>query len=139
MTRAGTRAFRTTDARRVGEILRPLSAQWQTPALAGINVTLNPRLSRTLGRLVGRQWRIELGPRAIVSSKRLREVVTHEGAHAVLAMALDARTLPHDVRRTKRVAGWAYAQAEQGGATVWQRGRDGLIDLDPRWRGLLLP
>ena len=49
------------------------------------------------------------------------------------------RTLPHDVRRTKRVAGWAYAQAEHGGATVWQRGRDGLIDLDPRWRGLLLP
>ena len=53
--------------------------------------------------------------------------------------ALDRRTLPHDVRRTKRVARWAYAQAEQGGATVWQRGRDGLIDLDPRWRGLLLP
>ena len=53
--------------------------------------------------------------------------------------ALDRRTLPHDVRRTKQVARWAYAQAEHGGATVWQRGRDGLIDLDPRWRGLLLP
>ena len=35
--------------------------------------------------------------------------------------ALYARTLPHDVRRTKRVASWAYAQAEHGGATVWQR------------------
>ena len=53
--------------------------------------------------------------------------------------ALDTRTLPHDVRRTKRVASWAYAQAEHGGATVWQRGRDVLIDLDPRWRDLLLP
>ena len=31
------------------------------------------------------------------------------------------------------------AQAEHGGATVWQRGRDGLLDLDPRWRDLLLP
>jgi hypothetical protein len=53
--------------------------------------------------------------------------------------ALDARMLPHDARRTSRVAGWAYAQAESGGATVWQRGRDGLIDLDSRWRSLLLP
>jgi len=54
-------------------------------------------------------------------------------------VALDGRAVPHDVRRTKRVARWAYAQAEHGGATVWQRGRDGLIDLDPRWRVLLLP
>ena len=53
--------------------------------------------------------------------------------------ALEARVLPHDARRTNRVAGWAYAQAERGGATVWQRGRDGLIDLDPRWRAVLLP
>ena len=53
--------------------------------------------------------------------------------------ALEARTLPHDVERTKRVAGWAYAQAESGGATVWQQGRDGLVYLDPRWRAMLLP
>jgi predicted SprT family Zn-dependent metalloprotease len=31
---------------------------------------------------VGRPWRIELGPRALVSDKTLREVVTHEAAHA---------------------------------------------------------
>jgi hypothetical protein len=37
------------------------------------------------------------------------------------------------------VAGWAYAQAESGGATVWQQGRDGLVYLDPRWRAMLLP
>jgi hypothetical protein len=67
MTRAETRAFRPTDARRVDEILRRLGALWQTPAVAGISVTFNPCLSRTLGRLVGRPWRIELGPRALVS------------------------------------------------------------------------
>jgi diadenosine tetraphosphate (Ap4A) HIT family hydrolase len=51
--------------------------------------------------------------------------------------ALEARMLPHDSRRTKRVAGWAYSQAEAALATVWQRGRDGMVDLDPRWRALL--
>jgi hypothetical protein len=51
--------------------------------------------------------------------------------------ALEDRMLPHDARRTNRVAGWAYGQAEAALATVWQRGRDGLIELDPRWRVLL--
>jgi HIT domain len=51
--------------------------------------------------------------------------------------ALEDRMLPHDSRRTRRVAGWAYGQAETALATVWQRGRDGLIALDPRWRLLL--
>ena len=85
MTGAAAKALRPTDARRVERILRRLGALWKAPALADIPVVLNPRLSRTLGRLVGRPWRIELGPRALVSEKRLREVVTHEGAHAVLA------------------------------------------------------
>lgn len=52
--------------------------------------------------------------------------------------ALEERLLPHDAPRTTRVAGWAYAQAERGRATVWQRGREGLVSLDPRWRTLLL-
>ena len=51
--------------------------------------------------------------------------------------ALDERLLPHDAARTRRVAAWAYSQAERAGATVWQEGRDGLIDLDPRWHVLL--
>ena len=51
--------------------------------------------------------------------------------------ALEDRMLPHDFRRTSRVAGWAYAQAEAGHATVWQRGRDGMVGLDRRWRALL--
>jgi predicted SprT family Zn-dependent metalloprotease len=112
MTRAETRAFRPTDARRVDEILRRLGALWQAPALADIPVALNPRLSRTLGRLVGRPWRIELGPRALVSQKRLREVVTHEGAHAVLAMkAGPIHPAPHgpEWRELMALAGYTNA------------------------------
>jgi len=51
--------------------------------------------------------------------------------------ALESRLLPHDVARTRRVAAWAYAQAERTRATVWQEGRDGLVSLDPRWVSLL--
>ncbi len=112
MTRAGTRAFRPTDARTVDGILRRLGALWQAPALADIPVALNPRLSRTLGRLVGRPWRIELGPRALVSEKRLREVVTHEGAHAVLAMkAGPTHPAPHgpEWRELMALAGYTNA------------------------------
>ena len=53
--------------------------------------------------------------------------------------ALQDQMLPHDAARTGRVAAWAYTQAEVGGATVWQGGRDGLVPLDPQWRGLLAP
>ena len=66
MDGAAAKALRPTDARRLEGILRRLGALWEAPALAGITVVLNPRLSRTLGRLVGRPWRIELctaGPR----------------------------------------------------------------------------
>ena len=78
--------FPTNRRPHVDEILRRLGALWQAPALTNIPVELNPRFSRTLGRLAVSPWRIELGPRALVREKRLREVVTHEGAHAVLAM-----------------------------------------------------
>ena len=53
--------------------------------------------------------------------------------------ALESRMLRHDAGRTNRVAGWAYHQAERAHATVWQRGPDGLINLDSRWRAVLLP
>jgi predicted SprT family Zn-dependent metalloprotease len=82
MTGAAARTLRPVDARRVERILRRLGARWESRALAGIDVVPNARLRKTLGRLVGRPWRIELGPRALVSSKALREVVTHEAAHA---------------------------------------------------------
>ena len=54
-----------------------------------------------------------------------------------LAAALDDRMLSHDLARTRRVVTWAYAQADASHATVWRRGRDGLVDLDPGWRQLL--
>jgi hypothetical protein len=84
MDGATTKALRSTDAGRIKGILRRLAVVWKAPALTDLTVAVNPRLSRTLGRLVGRPWRIELGPRALASERRLREVVTHEAAHAVL-------------------------------------------------------
>ena len=113
MTGAAAKALRPTDGRIIGRLLRQLATLWKAPALAGITVTLNPRLSRTLGRLVGRPWRIELGPRALVSEKRLREVVTHEGAHAVLAMkAGPSHPAPHgpEWRRLMALAGYPDAR-----------------------------
>ncbi len=82
MTGAAARTLRPVHARRVGRILQRLKALWESPALGGIDVVPNARLSKTLGRLVGRPGRIELGPRALVSDKTLRGVVTHEAAHA---------------------------------------------------------
>ena len=92
----------------------------EAPELADIPVVVNPRLSRTLGRLVGRPWRIELGPRALVSEKRLREVVTHEGAHAVLAMkAGPTHPAPHgpEWRELMALAGYPKRRAPTGPAT----------------------
>jgi predicted SprT family Zn-dependent metalloprotease len=82
MTGAAAKTLRPVDARRVERILRRLGALWESRALGGIDMVANARLSKTLGRLVGRPWRIELGPRALVSWKTLRKVVTHEAAHA---------------------------------------------------------
>jgi predicted SprT family Zn-dependent metalloprotease len=107
------KALRPTDARRAEGILRRLGALWKAPTLADITVVLNPRLSRTLGRLVGRPWRIELGPRALVSSQRLRDVVTHEGAHAALAAKGGAtRQAPHgpEWRELMALAGYPDAR-----------------------------
>ena len=112
MARAAAKALRPTDARQIEAILLQLGALWKAPELAAIPVELNPRLSRTLGRLVGRPWRMELGPRALVSEKRLREVVTHEGAHAVLAMnAGPTHPPPHgpEWRELMALAGYTNA------------------------------
>ena len=109
-----TGALRPTQARTVQRILHGLGALWEAPVLANIGVVANPRLSRTLGRLVGHQHRIEIGPRALGSPKRLREVVTHEGAHAALATAGGAaRRAPHgpEWRRLMALAGYPDAKA----------------------------
>ena len=112
MTRAAAEALRPTDGRGIARLLQRLATLWKVPELAGIPVALNPRLSRTLGRLVGHPWRIELGPRALVSEKRPREVVTHEGAHAVLAMkAGPTHPAPHgpEWRELMALAGYSNA------------------------------
>jgi predicted SprT family Zn-dependent metalloprotease len=112
MTGAAARALRPTDAARVDAILRRLGALWRAPALNDTPAVLNPRLSRTLGRLVGHPRRIELGPRALVSVKTLREVVTHEGAHAVLAKSGgSAPRQPHgsEWRELMSLAGYPQA------------------------------
>jgi len=111
MDGAAAKALRPTDARRLAATLRRLATLWEAPAL--VDIALNARLSRTLGRLVSRPWRIELGPRALVSSKRLREVVTHEGAHAALAVKAGSTPAPHgpEWRRLMAIAGYPQATA----------------------------
>lgn len=114
MNGAVANAFRPTQARAVQRVLRGLGALWDAPALTSIEVVANPRLSRTLGRLVARELRIEIGPRALGDSKRLWEVVTHEGAHAALATARVAKSqTPHgpEWRRLMALAGYPEARA----------------------------
>ena len=112
MTGAVTNALRPADARRIEATLRRLGVLWKAPALADTIVALNPRLSRTLRRLVGRPWRVELSPRALVSSKRLREIVTHEGAHAALAAKAAPTPAPHgpEWRELMAIAGYPQAR-----------------------------
>ena len=114
MNGATAKPLRPTQARSAQRILRGLGTLWDAPALANIGIVANRRLRRTLGRLVGRQHRIELGPRALGSPKRLRDVVTHEGAHAALATARGAaRQPPHgpEWRRLMARAGYPDARA----------------------------
>ena len=114
MNGATASGLRPTQARNAQRVLSGLGVLWDAPALADIGVVANPRLSRTLGRLVGRPLRIEIGPRALGTSKRLREVVTHEGAHAVLVTGrANARQAPHGTewRRLMALAGYPDARA----------------------------
>jgi hypothetical protein len=53
-----------------------------------------------------------------------------------LAAVFAKRALLHDLDLTRRVAVWAYSQAERTNANVWQEGRDGLVALDSAWRHL---
>ena len=113
MKAAAANALRAADARNVERILGRLGSLWKAPALADLPVALNPRLSRTLGRLVGRPWRIELGPKALASDERLREVVTHEAAHAALARRDGATPqAPHgrEWRQLMALAGYPKAR-----------------------------
>ena len=59
-------------------------------------------------------------------------------ARPAVAEAFEHRMIPFDANVTRRVADWAYDQADQAGATVWERGKDGLVKLDSRWRSVLV-
>jgi predicted SprT family Zn-dependent metalloprotease len=111
VTGAAAKTLRPVDARRAERILRRLGALWESRALGGIDVVPNARLSKTLGRLVGRPWRIELGPRALVSSTTLREVVTHEAAHAVTRHGAEHQP-PHGSEWRALMARAGYAEAK---------------------------
>jgi predicted SprT family Zn-dependent metalloprotease len=114
MIGAAAKALRPTDDRSIRRLLHQLATRWTAPGLVDIPVTVNPRLSRTLGRLVGHPWRIELGPRALATTKRLHEVVTHEGAHAALALKADTSPpTPHgrEWRGLMAIAGYPQATA----------------------------
>jgi predicted SprT family Zn-dependent metalloprotease len=111
MTRAVGRTLRPVDACRVERILRRLGALWESRALGGIDVVPNSRLSKALGRLVGRPWRIELSPRALVTAKTLREVVTHEAAHAATRDGAE-RQPPHGPEWRALMARAGYPEAK---------------------------
>ena len=111
MTGAAATTLRPVDARRVERILRRLGALWESRALGGIDVVPNARLSKTLGRLVGRPWRIELSPRALVSTETLREVVTHEAAHAATRHGAEHQP-PHGPEWRALMARAGYPEAK---------------------------
>jgi hypothetical protein len=52
--------------------------------------------------------------------------------------ALTKSAVSVDLDLTRRVAGWAYGQAERAGSLVWSHGRDGMVALDTWWRSLLM-
>jgi predicted SprT family Zn-dependent metalloprotease len=110
MTGAAARTLRSVDARGVERILRRLGALWESRTLGGIDVVPNARLSKTLGRLVGRPSRIELGPRALVTAKALREVVTHEAAHAATRHGAEHQP-PHGLEWRALMARAGYPEA----------------------------
>jgi predicted SprT family Zn-dependent metalloprotease len=61
---------------------------------------------------VGRSWRIELGPRALANPKRLREVLTHEAAHAAIATSDGAAgRAPHGPEWRQLMARAGYPDA----------------------------
>lgn len=53
----------------------------------------------------------------------------------LLADRFDEKSLVHDLRASRQIAGWAYAQAEAAGSQLW-RAADELMPVDPSWRDL---
>jgi len=55
---------------------------------------------------------------------------------ASLARDLDDEGLPHDLAASKRIAVWAYEQADVAGARLWLAPKADLVPIEPRWRRL---
>lgn len=70
-----------------------LSRVWQVD-LGDVELRINPRLTRSLGRADLSRGRVSLSPRAVTSRELLRDVLRHELAH-IAAVRLGAKREPH--------------------------------------------
>lgn len=106
--------------RGAAKLLRQLAALWRRPGVARLRVVVHPGLRRTLGRYSRSAQRIELSP-AVLSSKRLTDVLTHEAAHAALAQGKEKPARPHgpEWRQLMAQAGQPNARA-----TSWCRSQE---------------
>jgi hypothetical protein len=110
MTRGETRALPPADAHSVESLLRQFATLWTAPQLANIAVELNPRLSRTLGRLPQQKQQPKPKPQpsftydhwcpVCQSSRQARRPVKAWRCAACVAVGLDG-TL-EITRRTRR-------------------------------------
>jgi predicted SprT family Zn-dependent metalloprotease len=97
----------------LARILRRLAKTWAAPGLTRVPTSVNPGLKRTLGRVQLRPLAIQLSPTAPAFPQTI-EVITHEAAHAALALAGKANaTRPHgpEWRRLMALAGFPNARA----------------------------
>ncbi len=99
-------------ATRARRLLIRLARRWAAPDLSTVAVVVNPSLSRTLARCVIGAKRIETSPRALRLAA-LDAILTHEAAHAALALAGVATARPHgpEWRRLMTQAGIAHPTA----------------------------
>jgi predicted SprT family Zn-dependent metalloprotease len=98
--------------RQANDLLRQLAVLWRRPAVARLQVVVNPDLRRTLGRFSPRKGQIELSP-AVLSPGVLTDVLVHEAAHAALALGHTKSGRPHGAewRQFMALAGSAHARA----------------------------
>jgi len=69
---------------------------WRCPSLASANIAVNSRLSASLGMCRPATSSIELSPRLLVRSARIRrEVLCHEAAHLAARALHGASAKPH--------------------------------------------
>jgi hypothetical protein len=73
----------------------------------------------------------------LAATSHLERWVLQTDAHRdELGQRFDAEGLAHDAEASKRIAEWAYGQAESSSSLVWSRD-DGLVPLTSEWREIL--